>query len=93
MTDYEAARAEVERLISWPGADEEPDDNIRIVRVGHIRALLAGPPEPMASEPVAWRYRSAPHRPWWITNSAAIASDEADLGSEVQALYRSKTND
>ena len=46
LTDYQAARAEVERLLSWPGADEEPDDNIRIVRVGHLRALLAGPPEP-----------------------------------------------
>ncbi len=40
-------------------------------------------------EAVAWRYRSAPHRPWFFTRFRETAEAEIADGSEVQPLFAS----
>lgn len=50
------------------------------------RAMIAAAPK-VEQEPVAWRYRTAPHRQWHFTSSRMDAGYEEEDGSEVQPLY------
>ena len=57
LTDYQAARAEVERALEWYGPETIGPCPVQLAT---LHALLAGPPEPSV-EDVAWQpIESAP---------------------------------
>ena len=92
MGDLAKAIEELEDATDCAGAARE-DDEIVAVSVGAINAVLdrlealASRPAVAEGKPVAWRYRTAPHRQWHITDHRATADDERLDGSEVQPLY------
>lgn len=73
-------------------------DNLRPFTLEEAKSELlaaweaAQPEAPkVEQEPVAWRYRTAPHRQWHFTSSRMDAGYEAEDGSEVQPLYTHPT--
>lgn len=105
MSDYQEARAEVGALID--SADRDPDAIVG-VRVGELRALLAGPPEPSeeeVAEAIGYYFGTLVSRnpqPDMSGDPRAklqphirrrFDSAAREAAQAVQALYRSKTND
>jgi len=63
---------------------EEDEAGLYVLRKDALRA------QPQAREdvqPVAWRYRTAPHRTWHLTERSTDAEYEISDGSEVQPLF------
>lgn len=73
-------------LSSFDRENNEPDYDLFVQQTEEAARKLNALWKLRSSDPVAWRYRTAAHRDWHLTDKPLDARYEKEDGSEVQAL-------